>query len=351
MPGCGTISYYSESIGGHLSILHAARPIDAWLADPDTPAALKARLAEVRRIRAYASSALDLPENASYRDYADLHRPFVVWNVFAAPKLSLELKEWCFPVAGCVTYRGYFKKEEAQAYANTLAAEGWDVSVAGVPAYSTLGWTADPVLSTFINYPEGEVARLIFHELAHQLIYVPGDSTFNESFASTVEEVGVERWLAAEGDASMRERYRLFAARHAAFLALLTGARDELQQVFAAGGSDAVQLAGKAAVLERLRASYRAAQADAGSPLYRYAGFDGYFGQDLNNAHLAAIATYTQRVPAFVKLLEREEGYLPRFYSAVRALARLSAERREASLDELAASARDAPTTTRRDRG
>lgn len=336
LAGCGSLSYYSESVGGHLAILHAARPIDDWLSDPAAPLALKARLTEVERIRAFASSDLGLPNNASYRSYADLKRRYVVWNVFAAPALSLELKTWCFPVAGCVTYRGYFEESKARTYAQGLSEEGLDVAVAGVPAYSTLGWTADPVLSTFIDYPEGEVARLIFHELAHQLIYLEGDSTFNESYASTVEQVGVERWLQAQGDAAMRERYERFAGRQRAFQNLLGQARARLEGIYASASSDAEKHSGKELVLRQLREAYEREKASPDSALYGFSGYDAYFAQDLNNAHLAAIATYTQRVPAFVKLLDEEGGDLPRFYEAVRRLAHLPAPEREARLDELA---------------
>jgi predicted aminopeptidase len=338
-------------VGGHLRILHAARPIDDWLVDPNTPPALKVRLNEVKQIRAYASDKLGLPDNESYRTYADLHRPFVVWNVFAAPALSLDLKSWCFPVAGCVSYRGYFNPDEAKAYARDLASEGWDVEVAGIPAYSTLGWTPDPILSTFIDYPEGEVARLIFHELAHQLLYVAGDSTFNESFASTVEQVGVDRWLATQPDPEIRTRYQRFDARHKAFLELLITARARLEEVYASSVSDAEKRDRKAEVFRNLHERYLKAKSDPASPLYQYGGYEGYFAQDLNNAHLAAIATYTQRVPAFVKLLDEEGGDLPRFYAAVRALARLPEAERNARLDELENASGALTTTTRRQSG
>lgn len=333
--GCASLSYYTESVAGHLEILKAARPVDEWIADPKTPAALRVRLEDVKGIRNYASRALDLPDNRSYRSYVELNRPYVVWNVFAAPALSLELKQWCFLVAGCVTYRGYFDKTEAQSYARTLESQGLDVQVAGVPAYSTLGWTADPILSTFIDYPEGEVARLIFHELAHELIYLPGDSTFNESFASTVEDVGVKRWLNDQGDPQMRASYERFAARNRAFLELLLTARQHLEANYASSASDATKLQVKHDIFQNLQGRYSAAKLDLASPLYQYTGYDAYFAQDLNNAHLAALATYTQRIPAFVKLLQRENGDLPRFYAAVRKLAHQAAGEREAELDEL----------------
>ena len=340
LAGCTSLSYYSQSIAGHLDILRAARPIAEWLADPAAPAALKLRLEKVRAIRAFAARDLALPDNKSYTTYADLHRPYALWNVFATPELSLTLKQWCFPVVGCVSYRGYYDKAEADAYAAALRAAGDDVYVGGVPAYSTLGYTTDPVLSTFIGYPEGEVARLIFHELAHQVVYVQGDSTFNESFAVAVEEEGVKRWFAAEAaahaDPAPAEAYRLVVARKTSFVALLARHRDALAMIYAEATDAAAKRAAKSAEFAALHADYDAAKRDPASPLHGFAGYDRYFAQTLNNANLAAVATYTQRVPAFAKLLNGEHGDLPTFYAAVRGLAKLPEGARNARLDGLA---------------
>jgi predicted aminopeptidase len=335
LAGCSTAGYYVDSVVGHLRVLHAARPVDEWLADPSTPEALRTRLVAVKQMRTFAVQDLDLPDNASYRSYADLHRPYVAWNVFAAPELSLELRKWCFPVAGCVTYRGYFNKPDAETFADGLRKEGLDVQVAGVPAYSTLGFTADPVLSTFIFYPEGEVARLIFHELGHQKVYLPGDTTFNESFATTVEEEGVKRWLKAQNDPEKTRVYRQFESRKKRFLDMLQGSRAELETLYASDASDAEKLKGKAAVFETLQQRYRTAKLDTADPLYNYSGYDGYFAQPLNNANLAAIATYTRLVPAFVKLLALDHGDLPQFYKDVEALAKSDPDKREARLKQL----------------
>ena len=338
LSGCSTLNYYAGAINGHVSVLKAARPIDDWLSDPATPEALKERLEHVRAIRTFASSQLGLPNNSSYRTYADLHRPYVVWNVMATPALSLQLQQWCFPFAGCVSYRGYFKEDEARAFAAGLKQQGLDVLVGGVPAYSTLGWTADPVLSTFIRYPEPEVARLIFHELAHEELYLPGDSTFNESYATTVEQEGVRRWLSAQNNPKMTLRYETFEARKDMFIALLEQARDALSTAYNEASDDVTRRADKEAAFAHLKRVYQAAKADPSNPLYRYNGYDSEITHDLNNALLASIATYTQRVPAFVKLLAELNGDLPRFYDAVRALAKLDKPQREARLDALEAS-------------
>ena len=202
--GC-SLGYYAQSVGGHLDLLQRARPVEQWVADPDTPVALRERLRLAQRLRAFAVEELKLPDNASYHRFAELDRSAVVWNVVATPELSLTLKTWCFPVMGCVGYRGYFQRAPADALAAELRSQGLEVSVYGVPAYSTLGWTnwlgGDPLLSTFIRWPESELARLLFHELAHQVVYVADDTAFNESYATAVERLGLKRWLAGAGAA------------------------------------------------------------------------------------------------------------------------------------------------------
>lgn len=334
---CSTVGYYAQSIGGHLSVLHAARPIDDWLADPTTPTALRQRLETVRAMRRFAATDLGLPDNRSYTTYADLKRPYVVWSVFATPELSLRLRQWCFPVVGCVAYRGYYAKDDAEGFAATLRETGDDVYVGGIPAYSTLGYTTDPVLSTFIEFPEGEVARLIFHELAHQVVYVAGDTTFNESFAVAVEEEGVRRWFASRADGERAaEAYRLSVERKRAFVALLMRHRVALQAIYDGERSDDAKRAGKRAEFAVLQADYAAMKRDPASALFAYAGYDRYFAQALNNANLAAVATYTQRVAAFAKLIDDQHGDLPRFYQAVGELAKRSATERDARLDMLA---------------
>jgi predicted aminopeptidase len=217
-----------------MQMLNAARPVDDWLGDAQASEQLKSRLALSQRIRSFAVSELKLPDNPSYRRYADLRRSAVVWNVVAAPEFSLTLKTWCFPVTGCVGYRGYFNEAEARAEADRLKAQGLETSVYGVPAYSTLGWMnwagGDPLLNTFIGYPEGELARLIFHELAHQVVYAKDDTMFNESFATAVERLGSQRWLdseAAHGNGK-RQDYVQFDGRRRQFRALALATRLEL---------------------------------------------------------------------------------------------------------------------------
>lgn len=325
LSGCAAWSdgpgYYLQSIAGQLSLMRASRPIASLLREPGLDPALRQKLEQVVAIRRFASASLDLPDNGSYTGYADLKRPFAVWNVFATPELSLQLKQWCFPVAGCVAYRGYFHREDAERYAARLRAEGYDTYVAGVPAYSTLGWFDDPVLSTFVRYPEAQLARLIFHELSHQLLYVKGDTTFNESFATTVEQVGLDRWLAAHeaatGDRRLREQWQAFAARRAQFLALVARHRAALEALYASDASEQHKRAAKHADFAALRSDYEALRHSWGG----YAGYDRWFAQPLGNAQLASLATYTSEVPTFQALLAQEHGDLPAFYAAARRLA------------------------------
>ena len=243
--GCSTVAYYAQAAAGHLELLQRSRPVDDWLADEATPAPLRERLQLSQRMRDFAVQTLALPDNGSYRRYADLQRSAVVWNVVAAPELSLTLKSWCFPVLGCVGYRGYFDRAAADALATQLAAEGWEVRVYGVPAYSTLGWTdwlgGDPLLNTFLQWPEGELARLIFHELAHQVAYASDDTTFNESFATAVERIGGARWLERHAAPAARAEYAALQSRREDFRALTLKARRELEAVYASALTDAAK--------------------------------------------------------------------------------------------------------------
>ena len=331
--GCSTIAYYAQSVGGHLKLVNSAKPVSDWLADPQTPESLKERLALTQRMREYAVTELKLPDNASYRRFADIKRPAAVWNVVAAPELSLALKTWCFAVVGCVGYRGYYDHGEAEAFATTLRAEGLEVNVYGVPAYSTLGalpgnWLADPLLSTFIHYPEGELARLIFHELTHQVAFATGDTVFNESFATTIERIGGARWLETQAAEQAREEYERYSGRREDFRALTQKYRDEFSAMYASALSDADKRVAKAALMQRLRADYESLKAE------RWGGFPGYDGwfARANNASLGVLAAYNELVPNFDRLFEREGRDFNRFYAEVKRLAALPFDQRRAEL-------------------
>jgi predicted aminopeptidase len=316
--------YLVHVASGQAEVSSRTEPIERVIASPATEPELRARLEYVTRAREFAVRELGLPDNDTYRRYADVGRPYVTWNVFAAPEFSVSPKTWCFPIAGCVAYRGYFDERKARDYAAGLARRGYDTWVSGVPAYSTLGHLRDPVLSTMMRYGDVELAAMLFHELAHQVVYVPGDSAFNEAYASVVEFEGTRRWLQALGrgeelDAFLSRRQRYFAVAD-----LLVAARGRLAAVYAAQLADADRRRRKAEEFDRLKREYAALKAGWGGD----AGLDGWVGGDVNNARLVAVATYHQCVPGFERLLESAGHDLPRFHEAVKALARQPASER-----------------------
>jgi predicted aminopeptidase len=330
--GCANLAYYAQSAAGHLDLVARAQPVAGVAADAATPAALRRRLLLSQRIRDFAVSVLALPDNRSYRRYADLGRSAAVWNVVAAPELSLKLQTWCFAVVGCVGYRGYYDHAAADAAAAALRARGLEVAVYGVPAYSTLGkldWLGgDPLLNTFIDWPEGELARLVFHELAHQVVYASGDTAFNESFASAVERLGVARWLAQHASDDARAQYAVLEARRDDFRQLTARYRERLDALYRGGASDADKRARKAALMQALRADHALLKQDRWGG---YSGYDNWF-ERANNASLGVLAAYTDLVPNFERLFEREGRDFARFYAAVKQLAGLPPAEREAAL-------------------
>ena len=329
--GCSTLGYYTQAIGGQLGILSKRQPIETLLEDPRTDAQLRAQLTAVLAIRAFASNDLALPDNKSYRTYVDLKRQYAVWNVFAAPELSLTPLRWCFVVVGCVNYRGYFSLAGADKFAGKLHQQGYDVYVGGVTAYSTLGWFSDPVLNTMLRNSETDVAALIFHELAHQRVYVRDDTTFNESFAVTVEREGVKRWLARSGSQKQFQHYLVRKQRHEQFVNLVMRFRERFIELYGSSKPDTEKRSLKAALFTELRADYsRLKQSWNG-----YAGYDEWFARDLNNAHLVPLGLYHQYVPAFQALLAQHNGDLPAFYQAAEEIGKLPKAQRLARLQSL----------------
>ncbi len=327
--GCSSMGYYGQAVQGHLDLMNRARPVDDWLAEAETPVPLRERLALTQRMRDFAIAELMLPDNPSYRTYANLQRSAAVWNVVAAPELSLALKTWCFPMMGCVGYRGYFDRAEADALGAELKAQGLEVSVYGVPAYSTLGWSnligGDPLLNTFVDWPEGDLARLIFHELAHQVAYASDDTTFNESFATTVERLGGQRWLNKRASAAARAEGERLDQRRADFQVLTQRQRVRLSALYSSPLDDAAKRVRKAELMAQLRSDYEVIKRE------RWGGFSGYdaYMARANNASFGVQAAYNELVPAFERLFEREQHDFKRFYAEVRRLAALPlAERR-----------------------
>jgi predicted aminopeptidase len=315
--GCA-IGYMTQAARGQLSLMRARRPIPLVLADPGTSPALKTRLELVQDARDFASSALLLPNNRSYRSYSDLRRAYVVWNVVAAPEFSIRPLHWCFPFTGCIAYRGYFHERSARRYAGVLAARGNDVFVYGVAAYSTLGHFADPVLNTMMDYGDLELVSIIFHELAHQLIYVRGDSEFNESFAVTVEQEGLRRWLEARARSVELAKYLEHRQAIEQIDLAIGAARTRLSQLYAESLPPAGMRERKRALFDATAQNVQALEQHYGL----HTIYDEWIEQGLNNAHLASIATYSSCVPGFQRLLGEQDGDLAAFYAAVRKLAR-----------------------------
>ena len=317
LSGCETLGYYTQAASGQFYILTHRQPVDALLQDSNIDVALKAKLAVVDDIRQFAREQLRLPVGKDYSTYADLKRPYVVWNVFAAPEFSMQPQSWCYPVAGCVSYRGYFSENAANEFARKTADAGYDVYVGGVAAYSTLGWFSDSVLNTVINREPHQLAALIFHELAHQVVYIPGDTVFNESFAGTVERVGMQRWLEnAVTDEAQRSRVMEQAAvdirRQEDFVALVSAAVADLQVIYDRDISEADKREAKVQRLQMLRDGYESLKQNWGG----YGGYDNWFSRDLNNAQLSTVATYNNLVPQLMEMFEAANGNFEAFYAA-----------------------------------
>lgn len=330
--------HWGRAVMGHLGVWQVARPIQAWLNDPATPTDLRDRLLLAQVVRRFASAELALPDNASYRSYADLGRSAVLWNVVAAPAWSFELKTWCYPVAGCVGYRGHFSLARAQQEAQALREQGWEVQVVPVSAYSTLGWTnwmgGDPVLNTFARGSPIELARLIFHELAHQVAYAAGDMAFSEGYASAVEVLGLEHWARHESAQAVEpaqwQAWQRLQQQRREVQALLQAHKAELAALYRLELSDEAKGLRKAELQAQFRRRYEQWREGPAAGERR---FDTWV-EGLNNASLALLASYQDAVPAFRALFEREGRNFERFHAAVKALAAADRVSRWRTLNE-----------------
>ncbi|MDD1141589.1 aminopeptidase [Pseudomonas sp. TNT2022 ID233] len=327
--GCSSLSYYSQLASGQLQLLRAREPVAKVIADPARDAKLRTHLAQSQKARAFASEHLHLPDNQSYRLYADIGRPFVVWNVFATPEFSLSPQNHCFPIAGCVAYRGYYSQSAARGEAAIQRLQGMDVSIGGVEAYSTLGWFNDPILNSMMGWGDERLATLIFHELAHQRFYVKDDTEFNESFATFVEQEGTRQWrafrnLPPENDSKLKQRDQ--------FIQLILDTRSRLEKLYAQPLATAQMRERKAAEFERFRHDYRAMRDGQWAGDKRY---DAWVNAPLNNARLLPFGLYDQWVPAFAALFKQVGGDWPRFYAEVERLGELPVTERNAALKAL----------------
>jgi predicted aminopeptidase len=317
--------YLLQSAQGHLSLMAKREPISEVIENSDTSPSLRAQLVSATSIRDFASRELKLPDNGSYRMYADVGRPYVVWNVVAAPEFSVDPKQSCYPVVGCVAYRGYFVEKRARRYAAQLRTRGFDVVVGGVAAYSTLGHFDDPILNTMTGWNDVELASIVFHELTHQLLYVANDASFNEALATTVEEEGVRRWLKQQGRDQDLEQHLLEQQRYVQVIDLLNATRAELREVYSSGLPAEQMRVKKAETFSKMREAYAQLKAQWGGR----APFDAWFGGEINNAHLASIATYYTCVPGFQRELAAVGGDLSAFYTRARELAKMDRKERD----------------------
>lgn len=321
LTGC----YYMQAVHGQLAILAKRKPIEKVIRDPTTKSSIKSKLKSVLQMRSFASDQLSLPDNKSYTSYVQLDRRYVVWNVYAAPKYSLKPEQWCFLVVGCVNYRGYFNKQNAIDYAQTLKDDDLDTFVAGIPAYSTLGWFNDPVLSSILRYPDSEVAEIIFHELAHQVVYVKNDTAFNESFATAVGREGVKRWLMQTGNQKELRRYYKHKKYQDKFISEMMSTKKQLESIYKSNKSVTEKKALKAKAFADLKQKLTIlAKSDGNIPRLQK-----WLGQNFGNAHLAPVVLYNKYLPAFRALLEECNGDLPAFYQAVKKLAKQSKSDRD----------------------
>jgi predicted aminopeptidase len=329
LAGCAAPTYYVQAAAGHLELLRQREPLDEVAARPDTDPRLAARLQAAAAARRFAIDQLGLPDTDNYTRFVATGREAVAWNVIATPEFSLEPRRWCFPVAGCVPYRGYFDPDDARRFADRLRQRGDDVAVAPALAYSTLGWFEDPLLDTMLRYSDAQLAATLFHEMAHTRLYVRGDAAFNEAFASFVEARGVERWLAADGAGEELAAWRRGRRAERDFRDLLAAAWTELDALYRGAGDPDTLRAGKQAAFERLRSGYRERVRD------RWAGVDhfaAWFRDDLNNARLALSRTYTGGECAFAGLFAEAGGDFRRFYRLAEAQAARGREARRAWL-------------------
>ena len=331
LSACSSVGYYLQAVGGQIGVITASRPVEDVVLDPRTTAAERERLEQLPELRRFAHDVLGLPASGSYRLYAEVGREALVWSVVAAPFDSLTPRSWCYPFVGCASYRGYFGEEAARRFAEELHHSGWDVAVEAVPAYSTLGWFSDPLPSTVIDWPLPDIAGLVFHELAHEALYLPGDSGFNEAYASQVEREGMRRWLLRHAGAEERRQHALREERRRDFMQMLGRARGRLEEVYAGGLDRSVLQRRKDEIFEDLRREYAATKRRWGD----YKGYDRWFGRPLNNAHLASVDTYSALQPAFGRVLHMLDGDMHAFHAACGAIAAMPAVQRRAYLDRL----------------
>ncbi|MBN2428011.1 MAG: aminopeptidase [Deltaproteobacteria bacterium] len=328
---CSSISYFCDAIKGHFEILNKAEPIDEVISREATPPHLKKTLINIRQAREFAVLELLLPANGSYFRYADIGRKCVTWNVIATEEFSVVPEEWCFPVAGCVSYKGFFNPRDAKNFASDLQERGLDTCIVGAAAYSTLGWFEDPILSTMIYRRESDYVNVLFHELAHQKLYVKNDTAFNEAFATSVAEEGIRRWFARTGDVEAYEEYLISRQRSRKFNALILRARDKLKSLYNQKTSPEVMRRQKVEIFQQLQTDYSELKKQWDGD----ARYDAWMAKRLNNAHLALVATYNDIVPIFRLMIQQSDGNLKSFYDRAAFISSQPYEKRHQVLKQI----------------
>jgi len=332
LSACSNLGYYAHSARGQLSLVAASRPVSEVLADPQTTLIERARLERLEGLRRFARDELGLPNSASFRHYARVDREALVWSLVAAPVDSLQARTWCYPIVGCASYRGYFSEQAAWSFAERQRVAGWDVAVEPVPTYSTLGWFSDPLPSTVIHWPLPNIAGLVFHELAHEALYLPGDSAFSEAYASVVEHEGVRRWLRDHGSDTQRVEHAQRERRRSEFQRLIADTRRRLAALYQDPPQRASLLRRKQVILDDLRLAYAMLRSDWGG----YPGYDHWFDRQLSNAHFASVDTYSAWQPAFRSILRLVGGDMRSFHQACGSIAQLPDEVRHTYLQRVA---------------
>lgn len=323
--GCTTLSYYFQAIKGQSELLQKRIPIKTVLIDKKLDNKVRQKLLIVQEARRFAVTALGLPDNNSYRDYADLQRDYVMWSVFITPAFSLKPMQWCYPVVGCISYRNYFSRTDAQLFAGKMQAQGYDVHVANVPAYSTIGWFDDPVTNTMMHWQDYDLVGTLFHELGHQKFYVKSDTVFNESLAKTIEQEGLQRWMQYKSQAGLYERYLRDEKRESAFVGIILQAREKLEKLYQVNNAESQKLSAKLDVFRALRRDYIRLRKQWNG----YDAYDQWMLSGMNNAKVQSIATYYDYVPVFKRLLAEQGGNLSRFYTEVKKLTLMSQQKRK----------------------
>jgi predicted aminopeptidase len=329
LSGCASINYYSQSIRGQFEVLQKRQKINDILKENNISDTLRSKLNTVLLLKKFSIQQLGLPKNNSYLSYTDLERHYVIWNIFATEEFSLESVKWCYLIVGCLSYRGYFSREEAQQYTKKLEEQGYDVYLGGVSAYSTLGWFDDPVLNTMLRWSDTRLATVMFHELAHQQLYIKNDTEFNEAYADTVAYIGVTKWLAQNPDKNLLKEYKQSQYQEKKFIDLIMHYKSILSDIYQSAENEAITRKQKKESLQQMTNEYLQI-----SQTWKNNAYKKWFSTEINNAKLAAIITYRKYFPAFIELYEKLEKNLPRFYSFSKSLSNCKPMKRKEILEK-----------------